>query len=262
MKKQLLIASALIFSSLAYGQIGINTSTPHSTFDITGKGGNSDIDGMQAPRLTRAQLTAKGSGLYGSNQVGTLIYITDISGGDLAGQRVNIDATGYYYFDGSLWQKVSSATTIAEIDGVIGNEVLNATTGGVLTRSGAGTVSDPYTLGIPDLGITTVKIADDNVTYAKISTPVKSITANYTLLDADKGGFIYVDAAAAITITVPTTLVAGFHCVIIQQNTGQVTLAGTGVTSARGTKTRTQYSAVGVIKRNSTTTTITGDAIN
>lgn len=261
MKKQLLTVLTLIVGTSAFAQVGFNTSTPQTTLDITAKGGATDIDGLQAPRLTRAQLTAKGNALYGSNQTGALVYITDISGGDLVGQRVNMNAIGYYYFDGSLWQKTTSAT-FTEVDGIIGNEVVNATTGGALTRSGSGTAASPYTLGIPDQGITTVKIADDNVTYAKISTPVKSISANYTLLEADKGGFIYVDAASAITITVPTTLTAGFHCVIIQQSTGQVTIAGTGITSARGTKTRTQYSAVGVIKRNSTITTITGDAIN
>lgn len=262
MKKQLLTLFTFTLGAFAFAQVGFHTTTPRTTLDVSAKGGVNDTDGFQAPRLTRVQLTAKGNALYGANQTGALIYITDIAGGDAAGQRINIDATGYYYFDGNLWQKTTPANTFTEIDGVIGNEVLNATAGGALTRSGLGTAASPYTLGIADQGITTAKIADDNVTYAKINTPVKSITASYTLLDADKGGFIYVDAASAITITVPTTLPAGFHCVIIQQSTGQVTITGTGVTSARGTKTRTQYSAVGVIKRNAATTTITGDAIN
>jgi hypothetical protein len=39
-------------------------------------------------------------------------------------------------------------TIPAEVDGIIGNEVTNATTGGGLIRSGAGTAINPYTLGI------------------------------------------------------------------------------------------------------------------
>ena len=91
-------------------QVGIETNSPSSTLDVTGKLGTTDLDGLQAPRLTRAQLTAKGNSLYGLAQTGALIYITNISGGDVAGQRVNITAPGYYYFDGSanIWQRVVS----------------------------------------------------------------------------------------------------------------------------------------------------------
>jgi hypothetical protein len=180
---------------------------------------------------------------------------------------------GWYYFfnpngtaTGSVaagkWLPVSK--TLTEIDGIIGNEVTNATVSGALVRAGSGTAADPFTLGIPDQGITTAKIADENVTYAKIKTPVRIISSNYTLGADDEGGFIYVDSPSPITITVPGSLLGGFHCVIVQSGAGQVTVVGTGVTmtSARGTKTRTQYSAVGVIKPSLTQGTITGDAIN
>lgn len=157
------------------------------------------------------------------------------------------------------WQVAPSGT---EVDGVIGNEVLNATAGGALTRSGAGTTANPYTLGISDGDITTAKIADNNVTYAKINTPVTNVTGNYTLLESDKGGFVYVTSAAAANINVPDTLSSGFHCVVIQQGAGQVTVTGNNLTTARGLKTRTQYSAIGVIKRGPGITTVTGDGIN
>lgn len=96
-------------------QVGINTQSPQTTMDISAKrnsGGvitdNTQLIGLQAPRLTRAELTSN-TATYANNQQGALIYITDISGGTATGQRINIDTIGYYYFDGSLWQKVTSS---------------------------------------------------------------------------------------------------------------------------------------------------------
>ena len=63
---------------------------------------------MQAPRITRADLSAKGNSLYGTDQAGTIIYITDVSGGDATSQRVNILDPGYYFFDGSFWQELTA----------------------------------------------------------------------------------------------------------------------------------------------------------
>lgn len=93
------------------GRVGINTATPKSTLDINGQKDSSgtllvsDITGIQAPRLSRQDLSAKGNQLYGSDQKGTIVYITDITGGDNLSQRTNITSIGYYYFDGTLWQK-------------------------------------------------------------------------------------------------------------------------------------------------------------
>lgn len=118
--------------------------------------------------------------------------------------------------------------------------------------------------------------ADTNTTYTagngiaisgttiSLSTPIKTVTAAYTLAVADNNGYIYVNSATPVTVTVPSTLPAGFSCVIVQKGAGQVTIAGNGVTleTARGTKTRKQFSAVGVIKDTGSTATITGDAVN
>ncbi|MFP3681432.1 hypothetical protein SB725_30595, partial [Pseudomonas sp. SIMBA_041] len=91
----------------AYAQVGLNTENPKSTMDVSAKRNaaglltdNAQLIGLQAPRLTRTELTAN-IATYGTNQKGALIYITDISGGDTSGQRANIDTIGYYYFDGT-----------------------------------------------------------------------------------------------------------------------------------------------------------------
>jgi hypothetical protein len=101
------------------GRVGINTSAPKTTLDIAANLGNTDADGLQAPRLTRAQLTAKGNSVYGTDQAGTIIYISDIAGGDVASQRVNITAAGYYFFDGNLWQKVGAGSDLYKDNGAL-----------------------------------------------------------------------------------------------------------------------------------------------
>ncbi|MDR6086548.1 hypothetical protein QE441_002342 [Chryseobacterium sp. SORGH_AS909] len=105
--KKILLTAGIILSGLVYSQVGVNNQTPSTTFDVRAKRDasgnitdNTQTIGMQAPRLTRAELTANTAN-YGTNQNGALIYITDISGGDAASgtQRENITSVGYYYFD-------------------------------------------------------------------------------------------------------------------------------------------------------------------
>lgn len=114
MKKALLILHFFLMMA-TYGQngrVGVNTSKPATSFDIAGmkdSSGNSlptDMTGLQAPRLTRTELTAKGNTLYGALQTGALVYITDVSGGDTDGPRKNVASPGYYFFDGAAWQNI------------------------------------------------------------------------------------------------------------------------------------------------------------
>ncbi|WP_300492158.1 hypothetical protein [Flavobacterium sp.] len=110
MKKYGTIVCFLFFTGLLYAQVG-NTISPKATLDITGKNGTSEIEGVLPPRLTRAELTAKGEGLYGADQNGVLIFITDVTGGNAFSQRTNIDTNGYYFFDGpsNVWKKVNTS---------------------------------------------------------------------------------------------------------------------------------------------------------
>ncbi|EFK33659.1 Uncharacterised protein [Chryseobacterium gleum] len=116
MKTKFTQLTAILVSGLSFAQVGINTTSPKTTLDVSATRdtsgvitNNTQTFGLQAPRLTRAELTAN-TATYGSNQTGALIYITDITGGDTAGQRVNITAMGYYYFDGTVWQRLTQAT--------------------------------------------------------------------------------------------------------------------------------------------------------
>jgi len=78
--------------------------------DITAKNTDgSTPEGVIAPRLTGDQIKAADT-QYGSNQTGTLVYATAAVSSSTA-KTANINAAGYYYFDGTIWQKVINSTT-------------------------------------------------------------------------------------------------------------------------------------------------------
>lgn len=109
-----MITGALcLFSLSIFGQVGINTQSPAVTLDVTSRttGTATTVpEGLIAPRLTIADLNAKASA-YGAAQAGSLIYVTDASNGSPSGQTGNINAAGYYFFDGSVWLKVTTGNT-------------------------------------------------------------------------------------------------------------------------------------------------------
>jgi hypothetical protein len=72
-------------------------------------------------------------------------------------------------WNGTTWATASDAGITTEVDGIIGNEVTNATASGGLTRSGSGTAAAPYTLGIATGGVTSSHIADATITNADIN---------------------------------------------------------------------------------------------
>ena len=139
MNKNIILLGALLSSTIAFsqqGRVGVNTNSPKTTMDISGKTANADgsgtvlatdMTGLQAPRITRADLTAKGNSLYGTDQKGALIYITDVSGGNNTSQRVNVTAVGYYYFDGTVWVSLGGGTVPSGIDRT-NDEWINDTT--------------------------------------------------------------------------------------------------------------------------------------
>lgn len=114
MNKTLKLLSFLFLTSSVFSQVGINTNSPKTTFDVSAKRSSSGIItdnsqnyGIQLPTVTRLELT-QNSATYGVNQKGAMIYVNDISGGDMLGQRVNVTTIGYYYFDGTVWKKLQS----------------------------------------------------------------------------------------------------------------------------------------------------------
>jgi hypothetical protein len=103
---------ACMIGTAAFSQVGVNTASPQTTLDITAE--NTDAttaEGIIAPRLTGDQIKGKDA-KYTVAQTGAFVYVTAAVTGTPAGKTVNITTTGYYYFDGSLWQNVAKAAVV------------------------------------------------------------------------------------------------------------------------------------------------------
>ena len=189
MKKYLFPLFSVILFSNAIAQsydnrIGINTTTPQTTLDVTAPNDNTHIAGIQAPRLTRAELTAKGNSLYGADQKGTLIYITNVSGGDAKGQRVVVTEPGYYYFDGSLWQRAVSTAEYINLyikDGALTANRTVTQKDKTLTFTGTATGGSIFhnTTGTPTKPIAALQIIDGAQGEGKILTSDKDGNATW-----------------------------------------------------------------------------------
>jgi len=100
----LLFCVCVLFPVKSQVTIGALTP-PKATLDVVaGKTDGSTSEGFLAPRLDRAALNnAETDGKYTKDQEGAIVYILDASTGSQTGQAINVDAKGYYYFDGSIW---------------------------------------------------------------------------------------------------------------------------------------------------------------
>lgn len=102
MKQSLFLACSLasVFYFSQSGNVGINTTQPAATLDVTGEPASATkLDGIIAPRVTGEQLRAK---TYTADQTGAQVYVTTADTAP-AGQTIEVTAPGYYYFDGAKW---------------------------------------------------------------------------------------------------------------------------------------------------------------
>ncbi len=135
-----------------------------------------EVDGIIGNEIfnaTDATLVRAGAGTAASPytlDVGT----GQITGVELANNAVTLPklapgtASGQLLrWNGTAWVLVDqTALTLTEVDGIIGNEILNATDA-TLVRAGAGTVANPYTLDVGAGQITSAELADNAVTLLK-----------------------------------------------------------------------------------------------
>ncbi|MFP3631802.1 hypothetical protein SB776_34935, partial [Burkholderia sp. SIMBA_045] len=101
MRKQTLPLLIALSGSLSTinAQVGVNTTTPASTMDITAKnatGTTPNVDGLLVPRVDRQRAQS-----MASVPTSTLIFVNSIATGTQTGTAVNIDAVGHYSFNGT-----------------------------------------------------------------------------------------------------------------------------------------------------------------
>lgn len=110
MKKHITLLGALLIGGVAYSQVGINTETPKATFDVTATPADlTKTDGFIAPRLKGSELKAKDAN-YAAPQTGAIVYVTEVlAAANTTAKTVNVTTLGYFYFDGTIWQKMTGS---------------------------------------------------------------------------------------------------------------------------------------------------------
>jgi len=153
MKSKTHILAFTLISAISFAQVGINNTNPKATLDVTAKNTDgSTAEGIIAPRLTGDQIKSADT-KYTIDQKGTIIYATAAVGASTI-KTANITAEGYYFFDGTVWQKLTgtSGSTATANNGLsvsganvqLGGSALLAdssilTSGNKLTLNGSGT---------------------------------------------------------------------------------------------------------------------------
>ena len=175
---------------------------------------------------------------------------------------------------GGTTTKTLTVASDANVSGAnTGDQTITLT--GDITGTGTGSFATTIASTIPGSktfsGVTTT-LSGNIVGGNTASSTIAGFAANmnnqtgttYTLIASDNGKIITLDNTSAITITVPA-LFAGFNCMFVQLNTGQVTLSGSGVTISNRssfTKTAGRNAIVTLIAMNSTSFILGGDMSN
>ena len=133
MKNKITLTLALMMAGITQAQVGFNTAAPKATLDIVAKSttGNAP-EGLLVPRVDRLKAQTM-TGIATS----TMIYVNSIANGSTGGNAVNINAVGYYYFDGTVWIKINTGISA---DTNIYNQNGNLTGNRVVTQ-GANTLA-------------------------------------------------------------------------------------------------------------------------
>ena len=224
MKKFFLTAMSLCTIGAIYAQVGVNTETPATTLHVLpGKTDGTTAEGIIAPNLKRSEVIAK-DGKYATAQTGAMVYVSDLSG-VLTTKTAKIITTGYYYFDGALWQPFTSGS--ASVTTANNGLTMNGTTtqlGGALIKATSITGTDRLTLatpttisgilqitsGSPDTGKVLTSDINGTATWVTpgISTANNSITMNGSV--AQLGGALNqnttITGATRLTIATATTI--------------------------------------------------------
>jgi hypothetical protein len=192
-----LLSAASVKAQVRIG--GLSNPNPSAVLDLNATDAtNNGALGLALPRVELTSTTSYAP--LKAHVAGMTVYNTKLTG----------DVTpGTYYNDGSKWVRIGSVSSveplISEEDGIVGNEVLNATTNGGLIRAGSGTATSPFTLGIADNGVTSARIENGAVTADDLATGAvtldKMATGSVNSTKIVDGTVAAVDLASNAVIT-------------------------------------------------------------
>lgn len=203
--KNIITLAVSLFSLTIFAQVGINNNTPKATLDITAQTTNgSKPEGLLPPRLTGDQIQA-GDAQYTAAQAGIIIYATAAATAPSI-KTANITAAGYYFYDGTAWQKLTGAaagdTTNDAWVNDTGNTMVKVGTKADGTARTAGTdvvVKDNGAVGIGTTTPDTSAVLDISSTNKGMLIPrvaLTSTTDNTTVSSPATGLMVYNTATA------------------------------------------------------------------
>ncbi|SEM53879.1 hypothetical protein SAMN05421856_10467 [Chryseobacterium taichungense] len=104
--KNIITLAVLFISLTAFAQVGINNTSPKATLDIS----PNTIDGSKPEGLLIPQLDGNSlkTTAYGTSQKGVIVYAKSAAS-PTDTKTVNVTTEGYYFYDGSVWQKMTGA---------------------------------------------------------------------------------------------------------------------------------------------------------
>lgn len=98
--KKIICLVGILSALYAHAQVGINTTSPSTTFDVSKSSVATVADGVLVTRISGDDLKAKDA-TYGANQHAALVYVTSIPN-PVTTKTSNIKTPGFYYYDNTI----------------------------------------------------------------------------------------------------------------------------------------------------------------
>jgi len=206
-------SNTLSIGTVTAGGIGVASAT------ITGTSPNQTLNLVMPTGATGA---TGNTGAAATIAVGT----TTTGAAGSSASVTNVGTSGAAVFDFTIPRGDTGATGPANTLTVASTTTGNAGTSAAVTIAGTSpNQSLSFTIPRGDTGAEGPTGPEPSLTIGD------NANTSITLADADNNTVVRCTAATAVTLTVPSTLAAGFSCMVIQSGAGQITVtAGAGTT--------------------------------
>ena len=226
-----------------FAQVGINNPSPTSTLDIAAKnstGTTAQPEGMIIPRLDRQRAQSM-TGIPTS----TLVYINNPGTGTQLGNAINIDAVGFYFYNGTVWAKIATGdkTNIYTADGTLSGARNVSLAGNNLGFTGSGNVGIGIAAPTAKLEIASGTTGASGLKFSNINNTTAT-TQNAASLGVDGSGNVVIQNTVPLSTT--------FKSFIIDANTATNSLLTIGNLQFRATATACAVGSTSFVQVRST----------